>query len=313
MGRFGRFPGLGMDDDEGGGIPGWVWALIAFIVVVLIITLAVLPLGFPCKTYDIYGWCPCNPPENKKYDADKKLCSCEAGYTSTDPKTKPCTQLECTGGKEVKGNVCACPIGYIDNYGTCEKPAPAKTDGSGTPGSGTPGSGGAPLSSPISFMEKTCSSEDRTQVQIGLITSRAQRATRFTKGADYGYGWDWTHPQLCEYSNLDDVTADVYGFCKTGTGYDEKMGHLFKDIDVYGNGGSQWQNTNWWWRHPYSCSVKDNKKTACGVARTTCPTGYNDKGTAGFIVSSGQSYGVEGASLGDGAHTWAHPRLCCPW
>lgn len=109
------------EDDEGGGMPGWGWALIAFIVVVLIITLAVLPLGFPCKTYDIYGWCPCNPPENKKYDADKKICSCETGYTSEDPAKKPCTKLECTGGKEVRGNVCTCPSGYVDKGLVCEK------------------------------------------------------------------------------------------------------------------------------------------------------------------------------------------------
>lgn len=152
------------EDDEGGGIPGWGWALIAFIVVVLIITLAVLPLGFPCKTYDIYGWCPCNPPENKEYNSDKKICSCKPNYVSLDPKTKPCT--ECTDNKipNTDKTLCICKLGYTDNNGTCV--LSSGTPGTGTPGTGTPGtpSTGTP-GTPVLGSPEWCAKATTVQIQ----------------------------------------------------------------------------------------------------------------------------------------------------
>ncbi len=77
-------------------------------------------------------------PQDHEYNPATKRCerkvelkpekpvACPADH-EYNPATKRCERKvpNCTGGKELRGNVCVCPAGKIEKNGRCEEP-PAK-------------------------------------------------------------------------------------------------------------------------------------------------------------------------------------------
>lgn len=104
--------------------------IIAFVVFILIVTLIILPVGFPCQTYDMYSICSDCPDTQILKDGK---CVCDVNQILKN------TKCVCKPGFSGSGTPLKC-IAILANQTTPGQTTPGQTTpGQTTPGQITPG------------------------------------------------------------------------------------------------------------------------------------------------------------------------------